>query len=116
RPLPCGRRRRLRRTKPVTESGRLSYRRCGGGVMILGITGGSGCGKTTALQAAGDLGGLILDCDAVYHRLLACSPALLDAISSRFPGVVSDGRLDRKKLGRIVFSDGNALQALNQIA
>ena len=84
--------------------------------MILGITGGSGCGKTTALQAAGDLGGLILDCDAVYHRLLACSPALLDAISSRFPGVVSDGRLDRKKLGRIVFSDGNALQALNQIA
>ena len=71
--------------------------------MILGITGGSGCGKTTALQAAGDLGGLILDCDAVYHRLLACSPALLDAISSRFPGVVSDGRLDRKKLGRIVF-------------
>ena len=50
--------------------------------MILGITGGSGCGKTTALQAAGDLGGLILDCDAVYHRLLACSPALLDAISS----------------------------------
>lgn len=52
----------------------------------------------------------------MYHRLLACSPALLDAISSRFPGVVSDGRLDRKKLGRIVFSDGNALQALNQIA
>ena len=82
--------------------------------MILGITGGSGCGKTTALQAAGDLGGLILDCDAVYHRLLACSPALLDAISSRFPGVVSDGRLDRKKLGRIVFSDGNALQARSQ--
>ena len=45
--------------------------------MILGITGGSGCGKTTALKAVQDLGGLVLDCDAIYHELLACSPALL---------------------------------------
>ena len=48
--------------------------------MILGITGGSGCGKTTALKAVQDLGGLVLDCDAIYHELLACSPALLAAI------------------------------------
>ena len=37
--------------------------------MILGITGGSGCGKTTALKAVQDLGGLVLDCDAIYHEL-----------------------------------------------
>ena len=45
--------------------------------MILGLTGGSGCGKTTALKAVQDLGGLVLDCDAIYHELLACSPCLL---------------------------------------
>ena len=42
--------------------------------MILGITGGSGCGKTTALEAVRDLGGLVLDCDAIYHDLLSRSP------------------------------------------
>ena len=67
--------------------------------MILGITGGSGCGKTTALKAVQDLGGLVLDCDAIYHELLACSPALLAAIGARFPGAVSGSELDRKKLG-----------------
>lgn len=59
--------------------------RCGGGGMILGITGGSGCGKTTALKAVQDLGGLVLDCDAIYHELLACSPALLAAIGRALP-------------------------------
>ena len=83
--------------------------------MILGITGGSGCGKTTALKAVQDLGGLVLDCDAIYHELLACSPALLAAIGARFPGAVSGSELDRKKLGRLVFSDEKALLGLNRI-
>ena len=83
--------------------------------MILGITGGSGCGKTTALKAVQDLGGLVLDCDAIYHELLACSPALLAAIGARFPGAVSGSELDRKKLGRLVFSDEKALLDLNRI-
>ena len=84
--------------------------------MILGITGGSGCGKTTALKAVRDLGGLVLDCDAIYHDLLSRSPSLLAAIDRRFPGVVSQSGLDRKKLGRLVFSDAEALQDLNRIA
>lgn len=84
--------------------------------MILGITGGSGCGKTTALEAVRDLGGLVLDCDAIYHDLLSRSPSLLAAIDRRFPGVVSQSGLDRKKLGRLVFSDAEALQDLNRIA
>ena len=83
--------------------------------MILGITGGSGCGKTTALKAVQDLGGLVLDCDAIYHELLACSPALLAAIGARFPGAVSGSELDRKKLGRLVVSDEKALLDLNRI-
>lgn len=82
---------------------------------IIGITGGSGCGKTTLLQCIAQRGGLILDCDAIYHRLLKEDPALLAAIENRFPGVVEDGQLQRKKLGNIVFSDEKALSDLNII-
>lgn len=83
--------------------------------MIFGITGGTGCGKTTALQAIGDLGGIIIDCDAVYHILLQTDKKMLSAIETRFPGTVIDGKLDRKKLGPIVFSDEQALLDLNAI-
>ncbi len=84
--------------------------------MILGITGGTGCGKTTVLQVVRELGGVVLDCDAIYHRLLEESPELLAAIENRFPGVVPGGWLDRKKLGKLVFGDPQALLDLNAIA
>ena len=83
--------------------------------MIIGITGGTGCGKTTLLNLIAERGGVILDCDAIYHRLLATDPKLLDAIEARFPGTVQDGALQRKKLGAMVFSDPEALRALNAI-
>ena len=83
--------------------------------MIIGITGGSGCGKTTLLNMIRRRGGVVLDCDAIYHELLKKDEALLAAIESRFPGTVEQGRLDRKKLGNIVFSDENALLDLNKI-
>ena len=83
--------------------------------MILGITGGTGCGKTTLLKAIESLGGLVLDCDAIYHRLLTTDKAMLDAIDARFPGVIEEGTLNRKKLGAIVFSDEQALLDLNAI-
>ena len=82
---------------------------------ILGITGGTGCGKTTLLQCIEDCGGLVLDCDAIYHRLLETDRQLLSAIEARFPGTVEDGALLRKKLGAIVFSDEAALADLNAI-
>ena len=53
---------------------------------ILGITGGSGSGKTTLLRAVEHLGGLGLDCDAIYHCLLETDDALVAAIGARFPG------------------------------
>ena len=83
--------------------------------MILGITGCTGCGKTTLLNVIAEKGGLILDCDVIYLQLLATDKALLDAIGARFPGTVEDGALQRKKLGSIVFSDENALLDLNKI-
>ena len=83
--------------------------------MILGITGGTGCGKTTLLNCIAQKGGLILDCDAIYHELLRTDTQMLGAIDARFPGVVRDGVLDRKKLGAIVFADEQALLDLNAI-
>jgi len=83
--------------------------------MIIGITGGTGSGKTTLLRTVQALGGIVLDCDAIYHELLQTDKKLLSDIESRFPGTVCDGSLDRKRLGAIVFSDENALKALNAI-
>ena len=82
---------------------------------IIGITGGSGCGKTTLLNLIAQKGGLILDCDAIYHELLVSDKAMLTAIDARFPGVVEQEQLNRKKLGAIVFSDEKALLDLNAI-
>ena len=86
------------------------------GMTILGITGGSGAGKTTALREIERQGGLVLDCDAVYHELLEKNRELIGELDARFPGCVTAGALDRRALGRIVFHDGEALQALNAIA
>ena len=83
--------------------------------MILGITGGSGCGKTTLLAQVERLGGLVLDCDEIYHSLLSTDEGLLGSIENRFPGTVEHGKLLRKKLGATVFSDAQALQDLNRI-
>ena len=82
---------------------------------IIGITGGSGCGKTTLLNLIAEHGGLVLDCDAIYHELLKTDQAMLSAIDDRFPGVMEDGVLNRKKLGTIVFADKQALLDLNAI-
>ena len=83
--------------------------------MIIGITGGTGCGKTTLLKAIEAQGGLVLDCDAIYHELLRSDAEMLAAIDVRFPGVIENGALNRKKLGAIVFADEQALLDLNRI-
>ena len=83
--------------------------------MIIGITGGSGCGKTTLLNVIREAGGLVLDCDAIYHELLISDKSMLAAIEKRFPGTVENGVLHRKKLGAIVFADEQALLDLNRI-
>ena len=82
---------------------------------VLGITGGTGCGKTTLLKTFESIGGVVMDCDAIYHELLKTDTSLLTAIENRFPGCVIDGQLDRKKLGAIVFADPTALADLNAI-
>lgn len=84
-------------------------------MVIIGVTGGSGSGKTSFLREAEDRGALVLDCDEIYHALLETSPGLLADIEQRFPGSVEDGVLARKKLGAQVFNDPAALLELNGI-
>ena len=86
------------------------------GLRIIGITGGSGSGKTTALETLRDFGALVIDCDAVYHELLESDAALVDALAERFPAAQKDGGIDRSALAAIVFSDPGALEDLNSIS
>ncbi len=84
--------------------------------LVIGFTGPTGAGKTSALRALERLGGLVLDCDAVYHDLLRTDSALRDAITGAFGQVFApDGTLDRQRLGTVVFSDPAALDTLNRI-
>jgi dephospho-CoA kinase len=53
-----------------------------------------------------------VDSDAVGHEVLAPGGAAFGAVASRWPMVVSDGVIDRGRLGRIVFSDTSELEAL----
>ena len=83
--------------------------------MVIGLTGGSGSGKTTALAVLRELGAVCFDADAVYHELLRTDAALLAAIEAAFPGSVDRGALQRKKLGAQVFGDAAALARLSAI-
>jgi len=84
--------------------------------VVLGLTGGTGAGKTSALRAIEALGGTVVDCDAVYHEMLDTSQTLKEDIHACFPGVFDgNGKLDRQKLGQEVFRDKHRLEQLNDI-
>lgn len=83
---------------------------------ILGLTGGSGTGKSAACTAFARLGCGVIDADATYRTLCDTCEPMLEEIQNVFGDVFStDGKLDRKKLGAIVFADAQKLQQLNAI-
>ena len=84
--------------------------------LIVGITGPTGAGKTSALRALEQLGGCVLDCDAIYHEMLRSDDGLRRALTDAFGSVfTADGQLDRQKLGTLVFGDPQQLERLNTI-
>ncbi len=84
-------------------------------MLVIGITGGTGCGKTTLLKELEAAGGCAIDCDALYHELLKTSKEMLSEIGNEFPGAIAGGELNRKALGKIVFEDEESLLRLNSI-
>ena len=83
---------------------------------VIGITGPTGAGKTTALGVLEEMGFRVLDCDKIYHALLQSDLTLQQELKDRFGSALwgPDG-LDRKALGRLVWEDAAALADLNEI-
>lgn len=84
-------------------------------MVILGLTGSIGMGKSTAAAMLRRLGVPVHDADAAVHRLMRRGGRAVAAIEAAFPGVVSRGAVDRKKLGTAVFDDPPALRRLEGI-
>lgn len=89
---------------------------CRGGRYVVGVTGRTGCGKSALASALRARGAYVLDADAIYRELLQTDGQMLAAIGERFPGTVHNGVLDRKELGRRIFSVQQARLDLNAIA
>ena len=84
-------------------------------MVILGLTGSIGMGKSTAAAMFRYLGVPVHDADATNHLLMAPGGPAFDQVISAFPEVLRDGRIDRQMLGKIVFADGRALKKLESI-
>jgi dephospho-CoA kinase len=85
-------------------------------VIILGLTGSIGMGKSTAAAVLRRLGAPVFDADAVVHRLLAPGGAAVRRVETAFPGVRdAAGGIDRRRLGQRVFGQPEALRRLEGI-
>ena len=84
-------------------------------MMIVGLTGSIGMGKSTAAKMLRQMGVPVYDADANVHAVQAKGGAALPAIEAAFPGVVKDGVLDRQALGARVFGNKPALRQLEAI-
>ena len=83
---------------------------------ILGLTGGTGAGKSLAAERFRQAGIPVLDADRIGHEVIAPGGAAYEAVRKSFPETLSeDGSIDRKVLGERVFSDPAARLILNHI-
>lgn len=86
-------------------------------VLLVGLTGGIGSGKSTVSSALAARGAVVIDADAITRELQEPGEPVLEAMVERFgPGILRpDGRLDRQAVADIVFNDPEALADLNAI-
>lgn len=82
-------------------------------MIVLGLTGSIGMGKSTTARMFRDAGVPVHDSDETVHRLYAGKAAEL--IEKRFPGVVHEGVVDREKLAKAVLGQPDALKDLERI-
>lgn len=84
-------------------------------MLIVGLTGSIGMGKSTATQLLRQMRIPVYDADAAVHAIQGPGGEALPAIEAAFPGSVRDGVLDRAALGAKVFADPAALRRLEAI-
>ena len=89
----------------------------GGSGLIVGLTGGIACGKSTVAEMFAARGAHLIDADRVARMVVEPGSEGLRSVVERFGSDMLDetGSLDRKKLGAVVFSDEKARADLNQI-
>jgi dephospho-CoA kinase len=86
-------------------------------VLVIGLTGGIGSGKSTVSALLAAKGAVVVDADAIVRDVQRPGTPTFEAMVARFgPGIVAaDGTLDRAAVADLVFNDGDALEALNKI-
>ena len=85
-------------------------------MMIIGLTGPTGAGKTTALDVLRGMGFTVIDCDALYYDLLKTDESLRSDIRTAFGDLFSpDGQLNRPALAEAVFGSEKKLAQLDKI-
>ncbi len=84
-------------------------------MLVLGLTGSLGMGKSTATAMFARAGIPVFDADHTVHRLYARGGGAVAAVEAAFPGMIVDGVIDRVRLGRRVVSDAAAFTRLEAI-
>lgn len=84
-------------------------------MIILGLTGSIGMGKSTTSRMFADAGAMVWDADAAVHRLYAPGGAAVAPLGEAFPGVVVDGMVDRTRLASALGQDEAAFKRLEAI-
>jgi dephospho-CoA kinase len=84
-------------------------------MIVLGLTGSVGMGKSTATRLLRRCGIPVHDADAAVHRLLARGGGAVAPVAAAFPEALRDGAIDRSALGKRVFGDPAALRQLESI-
>ena len=86
-------------------------------MLVIGLTGNFGTGKTTVSQILAELGAVTIDADKLGHELLRPGSQAYQEVAAAFGKDVlrADGEIDRHKLGQLVFPNATALAQLNRI-
>lgn len=84
-------------------------------MIVLGLTGSIGMGKSTTARMFADAGAIVWNADDAVHALYAKGGAGVEPVGAAFPGVVVDGAIDRARLAEALGRDDQAFRQLEQI-